>query len=80
MWDRKDLAIRNQRSISVEFKRQVIEELVSKESRPAQTCRRYNIFSSPLYHCKRQCSRVKFNNEPTEEAILSTMDRCAMPP
>jgi transposase-like protein len=67
---RKDLAMRNQRSFSLEFKRQVVEELVSGESRPAQLCRRYNISSSILYHWKRQYSRGKFDNEPTEEAAL----------
>ncbi len=67
---RKDLAMRNQRSYSLEFKRQVVEELLSGESRPAQLCRRHNISSSLLYHWKRQYSRGKFNNEPTEEAAL----------
>ena len=62
--------MRNQRSFSVEFKRQVVEELVSGESRPAQLCRRYNITSSLLYHWKKQYSRGKFNNEPTEEGAL----------
>ena len=62
--------MRNQRSFSVEFKRQVIQELLSEESRPAQLCRRYNISSSLLYHWKKQYSRGKFNNEPTEEAAL----------
>ena len=68
--ERKDLAMRNQRSFSLEFKRQVIEELLSGESRPAQLCRRYNISSSVLCHWKRQYSRGKFNNEPTQEAAL----------
>ena len=62
--------MRNQRSFSLEFKRQVVEELLSGESRPAQLCRRHNISSSLLYHWKRQYSRGKFNNEPTEEAAL----------
>ena len=70
MEDRKDLAMRNQRSFSIEFKGQVIEELLSGESRPAQLCRRYNISPSLLYHWKKQYSRGKFNNEPTEEAAL----------
>ena len=70
MRDRKDLAMRNQRSFSQEFKRHAVEELLSGESRPAQLCRRYNISSSLLYHWKRQYSRGKFNNEPTEEAAL----------
>ena len=67
---RKDLAMRNQRSYSLEFKQQVIEELLSGESGPAQLCRRYNITSSLLYHWKKQYSRGKFNNEPTEEGAL----------
>lgn len=55
---------------SVEFKRQVVEELISGESRPAQLCRRHCIAPSLLYHWKRQYSRGKFNNEPTEEGAL----------
>ncbi|MCD6299633.1 MAG: transposase, partial [Dehalococcoidales bacterium] len=37
---------------------------------PAQLCRRYNMTSSVLYHWKKQYSRGKFNNEPTEEGAL----------
>jgi transposase len=70
MEERKDPAMRNQRSFSVEFKRQVIEELLSGESRPAQICRRYNIGPSLLYHWKRQYSKGKLNNEPTAEGAL----------
>ena len=69
--------MRKQRGFSVEFKRQVIEELLSGESRPAQLCRRYNISSNLFYHSSRACngwkrqySRGQFNNEPTEEAAL----------
>jgi transposase-like protein len=62
--------MRNQRSFSLEFKRRVLEELMSGESRPVQLCRRYNITSSVLYHWKRQYSRGRFNNEPTEEGAL----------
>ena len=62
--------MRNQRSFSLEFKRRVVEELLSGESRPAQLCRRYNITSSVLYHWKRQYSRGKFDNEPTQEGAL----------
>ena len=62
--------MRNQRTFSQEFKRQVIEELLSGQSRPAQICRRYNISPSLLYHWKKQYSRGKFNNEPTEEGAL----------
>ena len=62
--------MRNQRSFSLEFKRQVVEELLSDESRPAQLCRRYNISRSILHHWKEQYGRGKFDNEPTEEAAL----------
>jgi transposase len=62
--------MRNQRTFSQEFKRQVVEELLSGESRPAQLCRRHNISPSLLYHWKRQYSLGKFNNEPIEEAAL----------
>jgi len=63
--------MKNQRSFSLEFKRQVVEELLSGESRPAQICRRYNIWSSMLlYHWKKQYLRGRLNNEPTEEAAL----------
>ena len=67
---RKDPAMSNQRSFSLEFKRQLVEELMSGESRPAQICRCHNISPSLLYHWKRQYSRGKFNNEPTEEGAL----------
>ena len=65
--------MRNQRNFSLEFKRQAVEELLSGESRPAQLCRRYSIISSVLYHWRKQYSRGKFNNEPTEEAALKDM-------
>ena len=62
--------MRNLRAFSQEFKRQVVEELMSGESRPAQLCRRHNISSSLLYHWKKQYSLGKFNNEPIEESAL----------
>ena len=62
--------MKNPRSFSAEFKRQVIEELMSGESRPAQLCRRHSISSSLLYHWKKQYSRGRFNNEPTAEGAL----------
>jgi transposase len=62
--------MKSQRSFSAEFKRQVIEELMSGESQPAQLCRRHNISSSLLYHWKKQYSRGRFNNEPTAEGAL----------
>jgi transposase len=60
----------NRRSFSLELKRQVVQELLSGESTPAQLCRRHDIVSSLLYHWKVQYLRGKFNDEPTEEAAL----------
>jgi transposase len=62
--------MRNQRSFSLEFKRQVVEELLSSGSTPAQLCRRHSISSSLLYHWKKQYSRGRFDNEPTAEGAL----------
>jgi len=62
--------MRNKRTFSVEFKRQVVEELLSGESGPVQICRRYNICASLLYHWKELYSRGKLNNEPTEVGAL----------
>jgi transposase len=62
--------MRNQRTFSQDFKRQVVEELLSGESHPAQLCRRHNISPSLLYHWKKQYSRGKYNNEPTAQAAL----------
>jgi transposase len=62
--------MKRQRSFSLEFKRQVVEEVLSGLSGPAQICRRYEISSGLLYHWKGQYARGKFNNEPAEEAAL----------
>jgi transposase len=67
---KKDLAMRQRRDFSIEFKRQVVEELISGSGRPAQICRRYNIVPSLLDHWKKQYSLGKFDNEPVKEAVL----------
>jgi transposase len=75
MKEKEDLAMRNQRVFSLEFKRQVVEELLSGENGAGQLCRRYSLGSSLLYHWKKQYSLGKFNNEPDNEAALK--DRVA---
>lgn len=67
---KKDLAMRQQRNFSIEFKKQVVEELISGSSRPSQICRRYNIVPSLLAHWKKQYNLGKFDNEPVREAAL----------
>jgi transposase len=63
--------MRSQRRFSLEFKRQIVEDLLSGESSAGQLCRRHNIGSSLLYHWKKQYSLGKFDNEPIQEAALT---------
>jgi len=62
--------MRNQRTFSPEFKRQVIEELLSGVSTAAQLCRRHHLSSRLLYHWKKQYAQGGYDNEPTKEAAL----------
>ena len=62
--------MKDKRNFSPEFKRQVVEELLSGTSRPAQLCRRYSIVPSLLAHWQKQYSLGKFNNEPVKEAAM----------
>jgi len=62
--------MRKPRTFTAEFKRQVVEELLSGTTGPAQLCRRYNLSSGLLYHWKKQYARGKLNNEPTQEEAL----------
>ena len=62
--------MQEKRNFTTEFKRQVVEELLSGVSRPAQLCRRHNIAVSLLYHWKKQYGLGKLNNEPVKEAAM----------
>lgn len=62
--------MRNQRTFSPEFKRQVVEELLSGISTVAQLCRRHHLSSSLVYYWKRQYAKGTYDNEPTKEAAL----------
>ena len=57
-----------QRRFTNEFKRQIVEELLSSSSSSAQLCRRHSISSSLLSHWKKQYAKGSFGNEPTMEA------------
>jgi transposase-like protein len=72
MEERKDLAIKNQRSFSLEFKRRVVEEFLSGESRPAQLCRRYNITSSVLYHGRNSTAGASLTTSPPRKGLSGT--------
>jgi transposase-like protein len=75
MEERKDSTTKVQRSFSLEFKRQVVEELLGGENRPTQLCRRHNISPSILYYWKKQYSQGKSNNEPTKELLLNQQNK-----
>jgi transposase len=62
--------MKHRRSFAIELKRQIVEELLSGVSTPAQLIRRYEISSGLLYHWKEQYARGRFNNEPSKEAAL----------
>jgi transposase len=60
----------HRRSFAIDLKRQIVEELLSGVSTPAQLIRRYEISSSLLYHWKEQYAKGRFNNKPNKEAAL----------
>ncbi len=62
--------MKHRRNFPIDLKRQVVEELLSGVSTPAQIIRRHEISSGLLYHWKEQYARGRFNNEPSKEAAL----------
>ena len=58
------------RRFTAEFKRGVVEELLSGTAKPAQIARRYNLSRGLVYHWKKQYARGKLNNEPIQEEAL----------
>ena len=62
--------MRKPRIFTSQFKREVVEELLSRTTGSAQLARRYNLSSSLLYYWKNQYARGKLNNEPVEEVAL----------
>lgn len=59
------------RRFTSDFKRSVVEQLLSEVASPAELCRRYNIASGQLYTWKKQYSNGKLDPEPSREAELS---------
>lgn len=62
--------MRKKRAFSPDFKRQVVEELLSGVSTPAQLARRHEVSSGLLYHWKEQYAKGGFGNEASKEAAL----------
>jgi transposase-like protein len=62
--------MKTQRRFRPGFKRQVVEELLSGISFPAQIIRRYEISSGLLCHWKKQYAKGAFENPPDKTAAL----------
>lgn len=59
------------RRFTPDFKRAVVEQLLSEAAGPAQICRRYNISSGQLYQWKKLYAQGHFDPEPSKEAELT---------
>jgi transposase len=58
--------MRPKRKFEIEFRRQVVEELLAKISTPAQIVRKYGISGGLLQNWKKQYAKGKYGNEPEE--------------
>ena len=63
------------RRFTQDFKRSLIEQLLSETATPLELCRRYNISSGQLYTWKRQYAQGKLDPEPSREAELAARVR-----
>ena len=63
------------RRFTQDFKRSLIEQLLSETATPLELCRRYNISSGQLYTWKRQYAQGKVDREPSREAELEARVR-----
>jgi transposase len=63
------------RRFTQDFKRSIVEQLLSETAGPAELCRRYNISSGQLYTWKRQHADGKLDPEPSREAELEARVR-----
>ena len=59
------------RRFTPDFKRSVVEQLLSEAAGPAQICRRYNLSSGQLYQWKKQYAQGHFDPEPSKEVELT---------
>ena len=55
------------RRFTQDFKRSVIEQLLSETAGPVEICRRYNLSSGQLYTWKKQYADGKLDQEPSRE-------------
>jgi transposase len=71
---RKDLVMKYRR-FTQDFKRSIVEQLLSETATPTELCRRYNISSGQLYTWRRQYTQGKLDPEPSREAELAARVR-----
>jgi transposase len=63
------------RRFTQDFKRSLIEQLLSEAATPLELCRRYNISSGQLYTWKKQYAQGRLDPEPSTEAELASRVR-----
>jgi transposase len=63
------------RRFTQDFKRSIVEQLLSETTGPVELCRRYNISSGQLYAWKRQYANGKLDPEPSREVELEARVR-----
>jgi len=63
------------RRFTQDFKRSLVEQLLSETVGPAELCRCHSISSGLLYTWKRQYAAGKLNAEPSREAELTARVR-----
>ena len=63
------------RRFTQDFKRSVVEQLLSETAGPAELCRRYHIASGQLYTWKKQYADGQLDPEPSREADLEARVR-----
>jgi transposase len=63
------------RRFTPDFKRSLVEQLLSETASPTELCRRYNLSSGQLYTWKKQYAQGKLDREPPREAELAARVR-----
>jgi len=58
------------RRFTQDFKRSIVEQLLSETTSPVELCRRYNLSSGQLYTWKREYGSGKLDPDPSREAEL----------
>ena len=59
------------RRFTIDFKRSLVEQLLSETTNITELCRRYNISSGQLYTWKKHYAEGKLSQEPSREAELA---------